>query len=125
LCSASLIEIVRRAGAAHAGRHPSRLQGVREHVRPTAGDGEGDENVVQLALRVGLGRSPGAFFPQEVVDVRRRAAVHAGTQVDEPLRPLDQRGQDIGRERVDGEDLGKPVLGLDASMDVADGGEDL
>jgi hypothetical protein len=55
LGSAPLIEIVGRAGAAHAGRHPSRLQGVREHAGPAASDGEGQQNVVQLALGIGLG----------------------------------------------------------------------
>ena len=48
------------------------------------------------------------------------AAVHAGTEIDQPLRPFDQGGQQIGRKRVDGEDMGKAVGGRDPPLAIAD-----
>ena len=83
---------------------------VRQHARPAARDGEGDQHVAQLAVGIGRGAVPGAPSPGEIVEIGARAAVHAGTQIDEAIRPLDQRRQDIGREDIDGEDLRQSVF---------------
>ena len=49
--------------------------------------------------------------------------MHAGAQIDQPVRPLDQSGQHIGRQNIDGEDAGHARLGLDASrLAIADPG---
>lgn len=52
--------------------------------------------------------------PGQIVEVDVRAVVHAGAQVHEAAGPLDQCGQDVGREHVDGKDVGEAVLRLDA-----------
>ena len=46
--------------------------------------------------------------------------VHTGAQIDEPLGPLDQRGQDIGRQRVDGEHMRQAVSGHAMAFAIAD-----
>ena len=49
--------------------------------------------------------------------------MHAGAHVDEPVRPLDQRGEDVGREHVDREDVRQPVGGPDRlRLAIADAG---
>jgi hypothetical protein len=48
--------------------------------------------------------------------------VHAGAEIDQPLRPFDQRGEDIGRERVDREDMRQAVGGDAVAFAIADGG---
>jgi hypothetical protein len=49
--------------------------------------------------------------------------VHARAQVDQPVRPFDQAGHQVGREHVDREDLGQAVRRLDPPhLTVADSG---
>ena len=49
--------------------------------------------------------------------------MHTGAEVDEPARSRDQGGQQVRCEDIDGEDMGKPVDGFDASrLAVADAG---
>lgn len=62
--------------------------------------------VVQLAFCIGLGALPGPFSPGDVPQAGVGTAVHAGAQVDQALRLLDQSGQDVGRKGVDGEEAG-------------------
>ena len=46
----------------------------------------------------------GLFVRTDVADpTASAAAVQAGTEIDEPLRFFDQRGQQVGRQCVDGE----------------------
>jgi len=48
--------------------------------------------------------------------------VKAGTQVDEARGSLDQRGQDVRCERVDGENMRQAIFGRDApGLPIADG----
>ena len=54
--------------------------------------------------------------------MRARAIMHARAQIDEALRPFDQRCQDIGRERVDGEHMRQAVAGDAMTFLEADGG---
>ena len=46
--------------------------------------------------------------------------VHAGADVDQPIRSFDQRRQNVGGEYVDREDAGNSGLGLDPSRLVTD-----
>ena len=47
--------------------------------------------------------------------------MHPRTQVDEPFRSVDERGEDVGRERVDREDKGETIDGRAApALSVAD-----
>ena len=108
-----LIHIVGRAGAAHLGRHPAGLQRVRENAPPTPGNGEGEHRIMELALGVRGRAVPAALLPEDVVEVGIGMVMHAGTEIDEPFRPLDQRGQDVGRQRVDREDVWQ-AIGCDA-----------
>lgn len=49
--------------------------------------------------------------------------VHAGTQVDQPVRPLNQCSQDKGGENIDREDPGNAGFRLDApGLAIADSG---
>ena len=54
--------------------------------------------------------------------MRVGAVVHARAQIDEPLRPLDQRGEDIGSQRVDREHMRQAVGGDAMTFAEADGG---
>ena len=48
--------------------------------------------------------------------------MHAGTEIDEAFRPLNQRRQDVGRQRVDREDMWQ-AIGCDAMpLPIADSG---
>ena len=48
--------------------------------------------------------------------------MHAGTEIDEAFRPLDQRGQNVGRQCVDREDM-RQTIGCDAmALPIADSG---
>jgi hypothetical protein len=47
--------------------------------------------------------------------------VHAGADIDQPIRSFDQRCQDVGREHIDREDAGNSGLGLHpARLAIAD-----
>ena len=45
--------------------------------------------------------------------------MHAGAEIDEPFRPLDQRCQDIGRQRVDRENMWQAVGGNAVAFAIA------
>jgi hypothetical protein len=64
-----LIHVVGRTGAAHLGRHPPRLQRIREYVRPAPRNCEGQHRIVKLALRVSDRTVPGALLPESVVEI--------------------------------------------------------
>lgn len=105
----ALVEIVRRAWTAHPGRDPSRLQRIRRHAGPAPRHCECQQHVVQLALAIGLRNGPRAPAPLQIIEMRAHATVHAGAEINQPRRPLDQRGQHLGRQRVDGEQMPQSV----------------
>src|SRR5271166_1062297 len=116
-----LAHIAGRGGSAHLGRDPAGLERIRQDVAPPPRDREGDEHVAKLALGIGRRAVPGALRPKEIVHSRLNAVVHAGAQIDEPVGPFDQGGEDIGRENVDCENAGDARLRLDASrLAIAD-----
>lgn len=53
-----LVEVIGRTRAAHPGRHPSRGERIRQHVRPAPCDAEGEQHVVELGVRIGLAAVP-------------------------------------------------------------------
>ena len=76
-----------------------------------------------LEVGIGAGTIPGPAFPCEVPEAGIAAAVQAGAQVDQSFWPVDQAGEDVGCERVDGEDRGQAVDRGDAfPFPVADPG---
>ncbi len=119
-----LVEIVRRAGPAHARRYPARLQCVGEHAGPKrAGGSESQQHVVQLALGVSGGARPAPARPGDVVQVGEGALMHPGAEIDQPGRSLDQGGQDERGKHVGREYLGHAILGLDPpGLPIADPG---
>ena len=70
-------EVVGCAGSTHLGRHPAGLEGVGEHAGPAAGNREGQDDVEELAVCVGLGPVPTASGPLEVVEVGVATFVHS------------------------------------------------
>ena len=64
-----LTDVVGRARAAHLGRDPSGRHGVRQHIRPEAGDGESEQDIVQLALGIGRRSIPLPLAPQNIVEI--------------------------------------------------------
>ena len=117
-----LIDIVGRARAAHPGRHPAGLQRVREDAGPTPGNGEGERRIMELALGIGRRAVAATLFPEDVVEIGVGVVMHAGTEIDEAFRPLDQRGQNVGRQCVDREDM-RQTIGCDAmALPIADSG---
>jgi hypothetical protein len=67
----SHFEIVRRAAAAHFGRHPTRIDGVAQDVGPVPGDRESKRGNIKLAFGVGFSRIPAPLHP---IDVECRPA---------------------------------------------------
>jgi hypothetical protein len=68
---------------------------------------------VQLVLSVGLGPLSTATALSQILYVSAGSSVHAGAEIDEASRLLDQRCQDLGRNDVNCEHKGKPVFGFD------------
>ena len=112
LGSTPLMKIVWRRGAAHLCRYPSRLQRVGFDLCPAASDGKCQQNIAQLALRVGRRATPGSLGPEQIVHPRTNAAMHAGAYIDQSLRSFDQCRQDVGCQHIDGEDARNSGLRL-------------
>ena len=116
------IQVIRRSRTSHLRRHPAGLKSIGEDIRPAACDCEGQEHVVQFGIGVCLLSLPWAVLPRKILQSCITAPVKAGTQVDEALGSLDQRGQDVRCERVDGEHMRQAVFGRDApGLPIADG----
>src|SRR5690348_9317872 len=96
----SLFQVAGCRGAAHLGRHPARVDGVAEYVRPSTGQGERERGCLALTLGGGLSGVP---LPISPVDAPRRPAtcvLQSAAEVDQPVRAVDQRGQQVGGEGV-------------------------
>ena len=117
----SLIEIILSARTAHLGGNPARVNRVRQNILPAPGDSERQQRVVKFAVRVGLRSVPRPFFPQQVFESGIAGAVKAGAQVNEALRLVNQRGQHIGRESIDGEHVRKTIFGHVMWLTIANG----
>src|SRR5206468_4794490 len=96
--------------AAHPRGHPARVDGVAEHIRPYAGDRNGERCDEEFAVRVG---ARCAAAPVDAVEFGSPAAVCAAAEVDEALRLVDERGEQVGGDDVDGQDL---RAGVDAGV---------
>jgi hypothetical protein len=105
------VQVIRGTPSTHFSRHPTRLQRVGKDIRPLAGHGKGQDHIVQLGFGVGPCAAPGTTRPGEIVELRIHAVVHSRTQIHEPLRLVDQGGQNIRSERVDGEHIRQAVHG--------------
>jgi len=114
----SLLQVVGGAGAAHPGGHPAWVHRVAGYVGPAPGDNKSEGGHEQLAVAVGLDSVPPAGRPVQVSQAVVAAAVHAAGEVDEPVRALDQAGQQVRRQGVDRQ---RPRMPLRARMAVAVG----
>lgn len=76
-------QIVGGPGSAHLGGHPARFEGIGQYGWPAAGDGEGQDDVEQLAVRVGLCSVPAPSGPLRVGQAGVAATVHAGAEVNQ------------------------------------------
>ena len=45
--------------------------------------------------------------------------VHTGTEINEPFRALNQRSQDVGRQRVDSKNMWQAICGDAVSLTIA------
>jgi hypothetical protein len=95
--------VVGRIGAAHLRRHPAGVHRVAEHVRPDARDGDGERRDEELAVRIRAGRAVAA--PVHPGQAGSTAAVHAAAEVDQALRAVDERSQQVWGDHVDGQDM--------------------
>jgi hypothetical protein len=50
-----------------------------------------------------------------VVEARVAAGVHTGAEIDQPSGLAHERGEQVGREHIDGPELGEAVGSLDAA----------
>jgi len=108
------IEVIGRSRASHLRCDPTRLKSVGENGWPAACHRERQKHIVQLGIRVSLLSAPRPLFPREILQARVPALVQAGTQVDEPLRFMNQRSQNVGGKSVDGKHMRQTVFRRDA-----------
>jgi hypothetical protein len=104
-------QIVGRTGAAHLRGHPAGVHRVAERVRPYPGDGSGERGDEELAVRIGARRTVAA--PVHAGQAGSTTAVHAAAEVDQALRAVDERGEQVRGDHVDGQDV-RP--GIDAGV---------
>lgn len=121
LSLAPLIEIVGRTWPAHPRRHPAGIDGIRKDSGPKPGKGKGKHRVMELGLGIADGTAPTPVLPSKTVEVCPGMAVHAGTQIDQPLRAFDEYGKQIGGKRVDCEYGGQSVGRHPPAAAVANG----
>ena len=98
-------EVVGCSGSAHLCGNPAWIDRVADDIGPVSRDREREGSHEQLTVAVGLGLVPGTLRPVDVVEGRFAAAMHATAEVDEPIRPTDERGEHVRSQRVDGERL--------------------
>ena len=113
-------DLAGRPRPAHPRPHPAGIDRRGDHVGPEAGDRGGQHRVEELRISVGLVGVPRPALPPHVCEVRIARPVHAGAEVDQPLRALDNGRQEVRRQDVDLEDVLEAVLGLQAALAVTD-----
>ena len=70
LSAVRLIHIVCGSWTAHLGRHPTWLQSIGKHPRPSSGNRERQQHIMELRVGVGLLSLPGPGGPRKVVQTR-------------------------------------------------------
>src|SRR5919202_4057536 len=96
-------QIVGRTWSTHPRRHPARVHGVAEHFRPYPSDGKGERGEEQLA--VGVGPVPVPAAPVDAGQAGPSAAVLTAAEVDQALRAIDERSEEVRSDDVDRQDL--------------------
>ena len=99
------VQVIGRPRASHLGRHPAGFQRVGENTRPAGCDGESQQHVVQFGIGISLLSSPRAVFPGQILQAWAHPVVQSELKIDEALRLLDKRRENIGGEGVDREYL--------------------
>ena len=71
------IQIVGRLGAPHLGPYPTGFKRVGENTRPAACDSESQQYIMQFRIGVSLLPSPGAVFPDQILQACITALVES------------------------------------------------
>ena len=100
------------------GRNLSAVEGARANSTPTGDDKSRIESDIRQFYE-NVGEVKITDETEDVVEMGVGMMLHAGAEVDEPAWPLDERGQDVGRERVDREDMRQAVGSEAMSFAVA------
>ena len=78
---------------------------------------------MQLAVGVRLLSAPWALFPYKIFEARVAALVKTGAEVDQATGPVNERGQNVRCERVDGEYMRQAIFrGNTTRLLIANGG---
>lgn len=109
------VQFAGRARTAHPGGNPVRLEGIAVNLGPAPGNSASEQRVVQLVVCIGLKAAPRSSLSVQVGQTCIATPVQLGADIDQALRPVDQRGQSIGRERIDRVDTGQTVLCVHAA----------
>ena len=111
LCEVTLFEVAGCVCAAHFCRHPAGFKGVGEDIRPEAGEGEGQQYIVELCVRVGTTAVPGTVLPGEVGQSLFAFSVQLGADIDQATGFGHEGGKGIRCQGVDLQDLGQAIGG--------------
>src|SRR5262249_12574416 len=90
------LQIAGCGGAAHLWREPARVGGGGGYFLPAARGGERERGDVELALGVGPRGVPGPPGPVDVPEGSGTGVMQSAAEVDEPIRAVDQRGEQVG-----------------------------
>src|SRR6185503_15956243 len=80
-------------------------------IRPDPGDSDGKGRDEQVAVRVRAGSASSA--PVHAGQVGSSAVVRAAAEIDQPLRAVDQGGEQVRGDNIDWQDLS---AGVDAGV---------
>jgi hypothetical protein len=97
------VEIHRRA---HLRAHPAGIDRIAQGLRPESRHCERQRDDLQLAFGVGLCRIPRPLRPIEVRQRTLPASMPGTAEANQPSGTMDQRRQDVRRQRVEREDPG-------------------
>src|SRR3954452_22468262 len=94
------VEVHRRSWAAHLRAYPAGIDRVAQDLRPVPRHSKCQRDHLKLALGIGLCRIPGALRPIDIPQRTLPAPMQAAAEVNQPSGTMDQRRQDVGRQRV-------------------------
>src|SRR4051794_8099990 len=100
-------QVVGSAGAAHPRGDPARIHCIAENVGPEPGDGCGEGGDEQLAVRIGP--PCGVAAPVLAVEAGSSAVVITAAEVDQAMRTVDERGEQVRGDDIDGQNSGPGV----------------
>lgn len=103
------VKVIRSLRAAHLRGNPTWFDAVGQHIWPVTRGGKSKQDRVKLGVRVGLHPGPASRFPGQVAERGITLQVKPGAHVNQALGSLDHGGQNVGRQRVHGKDMGQAI----------------